>query len=564
MLGEGYLDTRKRLESIVGQIKTLSFRLGSPSAELETDAVREALSSPFRILVCGENESGKTSFLSSLVGTNLSGDESKAIRMHGSSALSSEAEDEMLAYDRCAEIGELELIDTRGIGELNDKELGRVKELIPTCDFVLWVVSSGNPWASNTWDFITETRELVGKGSAVILQKVDLRPKDEIPILLSHLRSLSIQRVGHALPVHCLSATQASEAWSSHERDPNAWDDSGYGALERSLNELISTSGKREEALKFVYDSAKAVIEKLEVAILNRARALRGDKHVLQAVEAEVERARETEVRNARENLNQLGSVVSEQVEDTVRYASRKNGVIGTLCALFTRGDGAVAVEKHLQESVSEAAKVRAREIAFSMLCHCEEHWNIMRPELQRKMAVDVVHFDTRGFEGKVDIFSSKMEQSTRHSMVLLKLRRLLDRMMVARQQVLKRTLIIVLAVVSVAGLVGYFSDDSSDKLPFFILAIAGGLVLWMLWYGKKTKDELLDDYTDTITGARLHLAEMIQEDYVDEVRGFFTAYSPMLENIRRYIVEAESDLEPVQKEWDELFLSLKAVEQEI
>lgn len=564
MLGEEYLETRKRLASITGQVRTLALRIDAPADELEKDSVREGLKSPIRILVCGEKESGKTAFLSSLVGKNLVVTDPKAIQVFGSSILSPEQEDEVLGYHRILEVGELELIDTRGISELSEQGLERIKALMPTCDYVLWIVSSGNPWASTTWDLISESRELLGKRQAVILQQIDLRPADDVPILLDHLSSLSIQRVGHALPIHCVSATIAAASWSNTYRDPKRWKISGYKSVESILDKQISTSQEREQALRHAFDSTKIVIDRLEEAILRRAHALKGDKHVLQAVEAEVERARETEVRNARENLNKLGSVVTEQVEHTVKYASKKNGVIGTLISLFTRGDGAVAVEKRLQESVSESASVRAREIAFSMLSQCEKHWNIMRPELQRKMAVNVVDFDTHGFEKKVNEFSTKMENSTRHAMVLLKLRRLLDRMMVARQQVLKRVLILVLALVSAAGVTGYLSDDLQNKLPFLMLGIAGVLVLWMVWYGKRTKDALIYDYADTIVDARLHLAEMIEDDYVDEVRDFFTAYFPMFENIRRYIVEAESDLEPKQKEWHELFLMLKAIEQEL
>ncbi|MFT5906109.1 MAG: GTPase SAR1 family protein [Cryomorphaceae bacterium] len=564
MLGEEYLETRKRLASITGQVRTLALRIDAPADELEKDSVREGLKSPIRILVCGEKESGKTAFLSSLVGKNLVVTDPKAIQVFGPSILSPEQEDEVLGYHRILEVGELELIDTRGISELSEQGLERIKALMPTCDYVLWIVSSGNPWASTTWDLISESRELVGKRQAVVLQQIDLRPADDVPILLDHLRSLSIQRVGHALPIHCVSATIAAASWSNTYRDTKRWKISGYKSVESILDKQISTSQEREQALRHAFDSTKIVIDRLEESILRRAHALKGDKHVLQAVEAEVERARETEVRNARENLNKLGSVVTEQVEHTVKYASKKNGVIGTLISLFTRGDGAVAVEKRLQESVSESASVRAREIAFSMLSQCEKHWNIMRPELQRKMAVNVVDFDTHGFEKKVNEFSTKMENSTRHAMVLLKLRRLLDRMMVARQHVLKRVLILVLALVSAAGVTGYLSDELQNKLPFLMLGIAGVLVLWMVWYGKRTKDALIYDYADTIVDARLHLAEMIEDDYVDEVRDFFTAYFPMFENIRRYIVEAESDLEPKQKEWHELFLMLKAIEQEL
>lgn len=564
MLGEEYLETRKRLESIARQIRTLASKIDAASDELETDSVRKCLKSPFRILVCGEKKSGKTTFLSSLVGKELIASDEKGIQIYGSSVLSTEKKDEALGYDRIPELGDLELIDTRGIGELNEQERQRLKELLPTCDYILWVISSENPWASKTWDFITETRDLVGKNNAVVLQQIDLRKPADVPILLDHLRSLSVQRVGHALPIHCVSAVAAAEAWSENDKDSKRWEDSGYKGLVDTLDEQISNSQAREQALRHVYDGAKIVIDRSEATFLSRARALQGDKHVLQAVEAEVGRAREMEVKNARENLSKLGSVVSEEVLSTVKFAKKKNGIVGTLISLFTRGDGAVVIEKRLQESVSEASSVRAREIAYSILSKCEKHWFIMRPELQRKMAVDVVEFDARGFEKKVDIFSTKMEHSTRYAMVLLKLRRLLDRMMVARQQVLKRSLIIVLALISAAGVVGYMVNDVQNKIPFMILGVAGMLVLWMLWYGKRTKDALINDYSDTIVDARLHLAEMLENDYVDEVRNFFTAYLPMFENIRRYIVEAEAEIEPTQKEWDELFLKLKAIQQEI
>lgn len=564
MLGEKYLEKRKRLDSIISKIKTLALKIDAPSGELETDAIKDYLESPFRILVCGDKQAGKTTFLSSLVGKNLVAAESKAIQIFGSKVLSREKQDETLSYQQVKGIGELELIDTRGIGELDELELMRIKTLIPSCDYVLWIVSSDNPWASKTWDFIVENHELVKNRHAVILQQIDLRPPEDVPILLDHLKSLSIQRVGHALAIHCVSATMGAASWSHHFRDPKRWKISGFQNLESTLDKKISTSAEREYALRHSFECARKVIDRLEDTIQERVNALRGDQRVLQAVEAEVERERESEVNNARENLNKLGSVVSEEVVSTVKFARKKNGVIATLIALFTRGDGAVAVERRLQESVGESAAVRAREIAFSILSRCEKHWHIMRPELQRKMAVNVVEFDASGFHKKVDQFSTKMEHSTRHAMVLLKLRRLLDRMMVARQVVLKRVFIVVLGLISAAGISGYLFNDINNKIPYLILGVAGLLVLWMFWYGKKTKDALISDYSDTIIGARIHLAEMISDDYTDEVRNFFTAYLPMFENIRRYIVEAESDLEPKQKECHELFLMLKAIEQDL
>lgn len=566
MLGAEYLDTRKRLESIVGQIKLLSAKMDVPADELEADEVDVWLRSPIRLLICGEPNSGKSSFISALMGGIMAdiGPQEKAIKLYGSSVLSTEDEDDSLKYQRIPKLGEVEWIDTRGVGKMNADELARLKELMPTCDYVLWVVSVENPWASNTWELITEMSGPLGVKNALLLQQVDLRPPEDIPILLNHLNSLSAQRVGRELPIYCISAELAKKSQKGKKRNAKQWESSGLAAIETKLERFVSTSQARDGAIKSVYDRAKTVIDRLEDYFFRRARALQGDQRVLQAVEAEVERAREEEVQNAREKLNMLGGVISEQVEKSVGDARQKNGFLGTLISLFTRGDGAVVVEKRLQELVSNGAAKRGHQIALNMLDRCHDHWNIMKPELQRKMEVDVVDFDDSGFKAKAEKFSEKMEQSARHSMMLLKLRRLLDRMMVARQSILKQVLVIVLALVSVAGFIGYMSNDGRHWASFFLVGLAVVLVGWMVWYGKKTKDTLLDDYTDTLVAARWHLADMLQDDYVDGVREFYTGYSPMFENIRRYIVKAEADLEPKHNEWHELFLMLTAIEQEI
>jgi len=496
--------------------------------ELEGDDVESWLNSPFRIMVCGEPGVGKTSLISALVGATMAKleEQQKAIQLYSGAVIPTEEIDHSLDFKNVPKLGEIEWIDTRGVGTMDADALARTKELMMTCDFVLWVVSAENPWASQTWELITEMSRPLGVRNALVLQQVDLRADDDVPILLNHLKSLSQQRIGYELPIHCLSAKLAQQARRGKKRNAARWASSGFGQFEEWLDRKVTHSRLRVESLQACYERAKIVIDRLDNTFFRRKRALQGDQHVLQAVEAEVDRAREIEVKNARESLNLLGSVVSEQAEESVLYARQKNGVIGTLISLFTRGDGAVAVEK--------------------------------------KMEVDVVDFDVSGFEKNIEKFAEKMEQSTKHSLVLLKLRRLLDRMMVARQRVLKRMLIIVLGLVSLAGWIGYTSDDGQHSLSFFLLGVVALLVVWMFWYGKKTKDALLSDYSDTVVAARWHLADMLKNDYIDGVREFFTAYAPMFENIRRYIVEAEADLEPKHKEWHELFLMLTTIEQEI
>ncbi len=564
MLGQRYIETRQRLADVVDSVKRLARTTHADYAELDLEEIDNALKSSLRIVICGEIGAGKSSFASGLLGLRFEPIEDSTLIGYGSSVIWRGEGRQAISYHQIPELGEIEVVECRGMDRLDPAQAEVLEGLLKHADAVYWVVSSENPWAAKTWDFITKMRDVCMPQSSVVLQKVDLLKKKDIEILTGHLGSLCVQRVGEKLPIYCVSAHLAAKAWQVGPRDRRLWARSGFDACESALDHAFNFGEKRRFELQSISDRAKLVVDSIDKTIRQRARHLHEDGRALQNVEAEISKAREREIANAKENLCDLASVLSENVENTVKYAHWKNGFISTLIAIFGRGDGALDIERRLQQGVSEAVVVRSREIAFGLLEKCEAHWHELRESLQHRMAVDVVGFDTATFERNVEIFSENMEKSAERAMIMLKLRRLLDSMMVERQQVLRKMMKWFLAFVSLAGLLGWSDVSAHTRLPWLALIVAAMIALWMIFYGYRTRKEILSTYYDTVMNSRLKLANLLRQPYAEQVRYFYSGYTSMFENLRRYIVSSEEKLTPQEELWHDLFLSLKAIDQEI
>ncbi len=567
MLGQRYLETRDSLAEAVRAAKLLALNTNSRADELGHDGVAEILRSPLRIAVCGESGSGKTRFLHALLGLELSSNSKKAIHVYGSKVLWGESTGKNVEYHQVRDLasqGGLEVIDTGAVSQLTEGERECIKTILSESDHVFWVMSSENPWAAKSWDLVTEMRELLGNRSSVVLQKVDLLKKKDIDILTAHLTSLSIQRVGHVLPMHCVSAEKGISAWGEENRDEKLWLNSGFNGCEEALNNVLNNGTERREALQWVSQRILKVVNNIETTIQEKVSGLRADIRSLQLVETEVEKSREFEVTNSRENVEYLANVVCECADDSLSFARRKNGFWATMISIFNRGDGALSIEKNLQEEVSVATHERGQEIAFGILTKCEKQWSGMKKDLQKRIAVAVVGFDNSVFEEKVDIFAENMQKKMKHSMVMLKLRRLLDRMMVTRQRALKKMVMWLLSLVSVAGIIGYSDLEVNSIVPWGLIGFAGVIFLIMIGYGYKTRKALLAVYAESVYNVRYELADMIQVTYEDEVREFYYGYTSMFENLRHYIVKSEESIEPLHERWHDLFLQHRAIHQDI
>lgn len=568
MFGEQYLETRERLAGVIAGIRALAKRSHTQAEELDDKLLGSALRRPLRVVVCGEPKSGKTSFLEVLAGRNFSDlepESTASVRIYRDAGYRVRDERESGCELKYLDLmGDMEFVDASGLSKLSDDQRECLKYLIEGADYVFWVFPAENPWAATTWDFVTEMREQTRNRSAVILQQVDLRNEADVPVLLGHLKDLCLQRVGHPLPIYPLSAKMGVAAWANGNRDSKAWVQSGFGVCANQLDLQLNSSHRRRQELRMAYDMAGALLSKTEEHIDNRSRTLVSDQEYLQSIEAEIDRMREMELRSMLSQIGWLGDILETQIRPVMKVASWRLGVIMSLVSLFGRGDGAFKVEKFMLERVANETDLRAKDQARRLLGLCKAKWDQMRPAMEERLCMDVGDFQQDAFLEQVDVFSEGIAKSVRHTMLLMKLRGLLDRMMVTRWKFMRRCLMVSFASAAIGGLLGFLQVAPHPYLALGFELFAGLSFLFTLAYGMRTKGAILKSFAETLYDARPALIDGVREDYTDMVRAFFNGYTPMFESMRRRIANAKLELQPQMKAAGELFVSLKAVEQDI
>jgi hypothetical protein len=82
--------------------------------------------------------------------------------------------------------------------------------------------------------------------------------------------------------------------------------------------------------------------------------------------------------------------------------------------------------------------------------------------------------------------------------------------------------------------------------------------------YSQKSKEILSANFAERIDDLRQPFAESLANDYKEGVREFYVEYGGLFEIVRRRIADQKLLLKPRLERWNNLFLELKAIEQEI
>jgi len=138
----------------------------------------------FLLVVVGEFNSGKTSFLNAMLGEKLlaegvtpTTDQIHIIR-HGEKVKKTPIGKEMLVLEMPVDwLSEINLVDTPGTNAIFQKHQEITEEFVPRSDLVLFVTSADRPFSESERKFLEQIREW-GKKIVVVVNKIDLVQTD--------------------------------------------------------------------------------------------------------------------------------------------------------------------------------------------------------------------------------------------------------------------------------------------------------------------------------------------------------------------------------------------------
>ena len=257
------------------------------------EAMRRRLDELFLIMVVGEFNAGKSTFLNAVLGTDaletgeLPTTRSVHLLRHGAVESVRESEPRLLVHELPVEmLQDLNIVDTPGTNSMQREEQALTERFVPRADFVFFVTSLLRPYAASEHDFL----ELIlgwGKRVVFIVNQVDFAAgPDHAARVKRYVRQQAKEGLGQEPPLFAISAREVVRVRASGEplSELNEW--TAFAAyFQATLRDRDRVRLKLTGPLR----SLTPVLARQADALAERLRLVHGDHSALAAILGEVD-----------------------------------------------------------------------------------------------------------------------------------------------------------------------------------------------------------------------------------------------------------------------------------
>ena len=240
----------KRTRDVLGQLRDVladSVAADPQDRNALAESIRQ-LDELFLLVIAGEFNSGKSTFINALVGQALL-DEGVTpttsqiyLLQYGDKTEQRPAEKGVWLQTAPVELlRQLTIVDTPGTNAILREHEALTSEFIPRSDLVLFITSADRPFTESERSFLSQIRDW-GKKIVMVVNKVDIltNPEDREQVLSFVTKAIQ-DLIGEKPEVFAVSARQAKLAKLGQ---PQLWNESGFEALEQFIQETLDDNGR--------------------------------------------------------------------------------------------------------------------------------------------------------------------------------------------------------------------------------------------------------------------------------------------------------------------------------
>ncbi|MGH7500050.1 MAG: dynamin family protein [Gemmatimonadales bacterium] len=326
-------ELRAREQELLERLAAALDRFGSDINDDDLRRFGEAraqLAGLFLIVIAGEFNSGKSSFINALIGERVlpegvtpTTDRINLLR-HGPEVSEQLREAYLLERTHPVELlRELNVVDTPGTNAIVRRHEELTRDFVPRSDLVLFVTSADRPFTESERVFLEQIRAW-GKKLVFVVNKIDiLRPADREEVL-RYVRENATAMLGEAPRIFGLSARQAQEAREAS--DDALWQTSGFGAMEEYLLRTLDQEERVKLKLLNPLNVGLRLAARYKETAFERLKLLADDVEAIQNIDRQLALFHQEMLGEFELRLSRLGLLLEEMerrgmrfFEDTIR-----------------------------------------------------------------------------------------------------------------------------------------------------------------------------------------------------------------------------------------------------
>lgn len=569
--GERYFASRERLSGVMQGIADLAAETSTDLGDkLPIEEMEQGLGTPFLFVVCGEVNAGKSTLLNGLFGRELCRvnvlPETHRVYWYRYGNPARDVEVTPLLEERYRPVEilrDFNLVDTPGTNSVEQGHQEITEKFIPAADLVLFVFPVSNPWGAATWDFISRIPHDMLERVAFVIQQADQREPKDIEVILGHMADLSMKRIGQKPKIFAVSGKLAFEAKRSSPFARDKLKASGITVLEDFISRTVCQSPARRKTLETWRGQAASALRAVEDRIEDQTRGISQQGRFLERVEREIDDVRERFVKRLPRHLAGVAEVFETEAVWVTKQLRKRLGALPSIFRLFTGDRTGSEMEAIFIERLQATVEAVAEKDGNELVDECQAHWNDLGDRVQDEMSIDLRSADpvdeTLAHARKR--FVTRIGRAARQGIGNLKVRNQLDKELRRRNIALKSFTFMTLVLTTAGAVCGALGVP---WLPFILCGFAalfligGFLTAWI------TRKSISREFQHRLLDTCGAFASTLHSDYEEALRIVFRDYAGCLGNLRSHLAKEKLAIEPRLKRWQELFLTLKAIEQEL
>lgn len=275
------------------------------------------ISELFLLVIAGEFNSGKSSFINALMGERVlpegvtpTTDRIMLLR-HGSEPKEHLLEEYLLEVTYPADVlQQLTVVDTPGTNAVIRRHEELTRDFIPRSDLVLFITSADRPFTESEREFLEVIQEW-GKKIIVILNKIDLLDEAEIEQVITFIRENARDLLGFTPEVFPVSARQAQRARNG-QADEALWESSRFAEVERYIVETLDEEERVRLKLRSPLGVGQHLTDKYIKVVEGRLSTLQQDFSTIENIERQLVLFREDLQADFKYHLSEIDKILSD------------------------------------------------------------------------------------------------------------------------------------------------------------------------------------------------------------------------------------------------------------
>jgi ribosome biogenesis GTPase A len=343
-------ELRIREQELLQRLATALERFGSDVAADDLrrfEEAREQLNGLFLLVVAGEFNSGKSSFINALLGERVlpegvtpTTDRINILR-HAPEITEQLREAYLLERTHPADVlREINIVDTPGTNAIIRRHEELTRNFVPRSDLVLFVTSADRPFTESERGFLEQIREW-GKKIVFIVNKIDILPRpEERDEVIRYVGENATGLLGELPQMFAVSSRQAIEArgmdgkgWESlprakrgggkdgkEEEQEELWERSGFGEVEDYLLNTLDQQERVRLKLLNPLNVGLRLASKYKDATFERLKLLAQDVEALQNIDQQLALFHQEMLRDFEPRLARLDLLLADMERRGTRF----------------------------------------------------------------------------------------------------------------------------------------------------------------------------------------------------------------------------------------------------